>query len=75
MGDGVCSESTQQSILLVLISEDGYLLRLEADLRAILLKISVCDALLQPNPPGLVLLLTHKHNNNGALFVCFNLFV
>ena len=33
-------------------SEDGYLLQLERDLRAMLLKISVCDALLQPNPPG-----------------------
>ena len=32
--------------------DDGHLLRLEGDLRALLLKISVCDALLQPNPPG-----------------------
>ena len=32
--------------------EDSYLLGLEADLRSLLLKINVCDALLHPNPPG-----------------------
>lgn len=33
-------------------SNDAHLLQLERDLRAILLKISVCDALLSPIPPG-----------------------
>ncbi|XP_064383134.1 mitotic spindle assembly checkpoint protein MAD2B-like isoform X1 [Halichondria panicea] len=34
------------------LSNDAHLLQLERDLRAILLKISVCDALLSPIPPG-----------------------
>ncbi|XP_064383135.1 mitotic spindle assembly checkpoint protein MAD2B-like isoform X2 [Halichondria panicea] len=33
------------------LSNDAHLLQLERDLRAILLKISVCDALLSPIPP------------------------
>ena len=31
--------------------EDGYLLKLESELRSLLLKLSVSDALLAPNPP------------------------
>ena len=39
-------------------SSDLYLLELEGDLRALLLKISVSDAILQPNPPGYAYMFT-----------------
>ena len=41
-------------------SKDEHLLQLEDDLRATLMKISVCDTSLKPNPPGIQKLLTYS---------------
>ena len=49
--------------------EDGCLVGLERELRALLLKISVSDALLQSNPPGWVLCPLHVCTYTVSSFV------
>lgn len=58
---------------------DKYFFHVESSLRAFLLKISVCDAMLKSNPAGkfFILSLCRRRTNCGektpydGLFVCF----